>query len=182
MKYNADMVNLIIDSIIKVFEHYLNDKIHVGKPSTKPGDAPPRGNITSVISLAGNGFSGSLALSANTSFIKKLSAGFFPDNEIKLDKDLTHDIVAETSNQVIGRVKSKLLEYGQNTTIGLPNIITGRDHKHYHTANGPILFLPVGKSNMGCDVEFCFTTTKIELNQNSSKDEDKSAGDVILFD
>lgn len=183
-QYDSRVIHTLIVSSLEIFQHILKIKILVGRPKMKDKDHPPRGLITAIIPIQGKDFGGSLALSSNREFAENLAKRTFEGNEITIDDDLLEDIIGETCNQITGKVQKNFLKIGQKISFGLPKIVLGKQ-KNYHSIEESILFIPVGKDNMGCDLEFCFSQSDIlalDDIEEDSKAESEDDLNMIIFD
>lgn len=183
-KYDSRIINLFISSAKEVFEHYFGEKILAGRPKIKPNGHPARGYVTGIISITGSGFTGSMAASCNGAFAKRLIDGLFKDSGgAEATVEVAIDAMGEIANQIAGRVKIAFSKSGQKVVIGLPQVVSGKGHTLYHTSKNPVLFIPMGLEKMGCDVEFCFSQTDIEMKDEADVEPtgDLESG-MLLFD
>lgn len=180
---NSTVVNLCINAAADTFEYYFKEKLLIGRPKIKSSDESVKSHITGLISITGNGFMGSLALCCSRFFVEKLTEAFFPEGNIEVDQRMVMDVIAETSNQIIGRVKSEFTKLGQDTAIGLPQVISGENHSVFHKTAGPVVHLQIGSGELSCELEFCFSRMDMKLDIKK-KDEDASidSGDMVFFD
>ena len=178
-KYDVKLINFFVEAAIDIFGYYFKVKPDIGPPQMKPANAPPRGGITAVITITGNGFTGSMALSTGGAFVKNLAGALFPEQNVEISKEFAADIMGEMCNQIIGKVKLSFVKAGQNATIGLPSVIIGKEQVVYHKTENPILFLPITIGKLHCDLEFCFSACNIKI--EDKKDETQVPGDMILF-
>jgi CheY-like chemotaxis protein len=183
LTYDSQVISVFLEAASEIFEFYFKEKPKIGKPGVKPQGKPARGAITGLISFSSPGYVGSLALSVNIAYVKGLANAIFPEMQVTLDKTAAADIVGEMCNQVLGAVKTKFLKIGHNITLGLPEVIMGKNHTILHKVNNPVLFIPIGKDDMGCDVEFCLDVREIEIveEEEDSSDVQHEGGTVLLF-
>ena len=90
---------------------------------TEPDSArdPNKSRYVSVLGATGEG----IALSSMLRIRKDLLLGLHPAGSSDVsDKDL-EDWCRELNNQLVGRMKNKLLRYGITITLGLPVLLTG---------------------------------------------------------
>jgi hypothetical protein len=88
------------------------------EPSAKAG--PPRPSYASVLSAAGEG----LRLSSTVSLDRELLALTHPSGGAASERDV-EDWCRELNNQLMGRVKNKLLRMGCEIATGLPVLVSG---------------------------------------------------------
>lgn len=183
LTYDSQVISVFLEAATEIFEFYFKERPKIGKPGVKPQGKPARGAITGLIGFTSPGYVGSLALSVNIAYVKGLAEAIFPEMEMTLDKNAAADIVGEMCNQVLGSVKSKFLKMGHQITLGLPEVIMGKNHTILHKVKNPVLFIPIGKDTMGCDVEFCLDKREIEIVEETETTEDvqHEGGTVLLF-
>ncbi len=184
-KYDAKLINVIINAGLKTFEDYFQQRPHVGRTKLKTNNSPARGQVTAVIDFNSSDGEGSMALSANSQFIKNIA-------KILLNKPLSEelfaneakDILGEMVNQVLGRIKIAISQRGGNITVGLPKVMVKKNLQGYHETNNPIVFTPFGLDNYGCDMEFAMRKGELVLEDNliSIEKSTETSGSVILFD
>lgn len=179
--YDSGVINMFINSAKQIFEHYFESDIMIGRPRIKDPKQTPRGSLTGIISLSGDKFSGSMALSSNAAFIEYLSKSLFKSiDHFVYSEDLGIDALGEICNQIAGKVKIEFSKIDQNLIIGIPQVIAGRDVRLYHQTNNPILFVPMGKNYMGCDLEFCFNSADIKTDNKKSETDHLESGCIFF--
>jgi CheY-like chemotaxis protein len=181
-KYDTKVINYFVAAAIEIIEYYFKIKPSIAAPRIKTPETPPRGNVTGLISINGNGFTGSMALSTDVMFVKNLSNYLFPEQNVTLTKELVTDIVGELCNQIIGRVKLSFVKAGQNAIIGLPTVITGKGHRLYHKTKNPILLLPITIDKLHADLEFCFNTDETPPQAKLEDKKQEVAEGLIFFE
>lgn len=155
IRYDSKVISIFLEAATEVFEFYFKKPPQVGKPGVKRQGKAARGAITGLIGFTGKGYVGSMALSVNLPYIKGLAKILFPNETINMEKEAAADIVGEMCNQVLESVKKKFAAIGHEIDLGLPDVILGKGHIVLHKARNPVLYIPIGKDNMGCDLEFC---------------------------
>ena len=184
---DGETTALLVSAARTILGHYLNRSPLMGKTRLKGPASPSRGQVTAVISFHGEGVKGSLALSANLAFIKRMAHVVFGDNKVELDKAMAKDIMGELCNQVVGHLKTLLIEHKKKISIGLPMVYVRKNLTGYHSVKTPILFMPMGLDKLGVDVELAMTTDSSFVpavandEEKESATEGAEAGDVLLF-
>ena len=121
-----------------------------------------------------------MALSVNLPYIRGLAKVLFPDENTNLEKEAAAELVGEMCNQVLKTVKTKFSELGHEIDLGLPDVILGKGHIVMHKAKNPVLYIPIGKDNMGCDLEFCLEQRETE-EEEEKKPDSKEPGVINLL-
>lgn len=158
--YDPKIVKCFVHAIHQVLEFYLNIKLKIGKPTQKK-DSIAKGYATGIISFTGNVASGSMSVTFTKEFLPILAEHIFAGQPIELDDMAISDLTGEMCNQIIGKVKISFAEYGLKITIGLPVVAIGEQHSVRHTANSPVVSIPV-KGNKGDDQICCIEFTMKE--------------------
>jgi hypothetical protein len=84
---------------------------------------PGRGTYASVLGATGQG----IRLSSTLSLDRELLVRTHPSGNAKLPEREVEDWCRELNNQLVGRLKNKMLRAGCEVTTGLPVLIKGRD-------------------------------------------------------
>ncbi len=117
--FDARLLNAVLDATRDVLSFYFtNGAIDFGKPNYRKVPLTERSGITGLITIEGEKFKGSMALAASLDFLQLLSNKIYPDQEIKLTKDGSMDLIAELSNQIVGRIKMRFGDLGLSSHIG----------------------------------------------------------------
>ncbi len=85
--------------------------------------APKQALFVSLLGASGDGIS----LSSMLQIDRGVVARMYPLGSANLSQPELEDWALELNNQLVGRVKNKLLRYGRVVNIGLPVLITGTD-------------------------------------------------------
>ncbi|RZA26339.1 MAG: chemotaxis protein CheX, partial [Proteobacteria bacterium] len=171
----------VLDATRDVLSFYFTSgAIDFGKPNYRKVPLAERSGITGLISIEGDKFKGSMALAASLDFLQLLSNKIYPDQEIKLTKEGSMDLIAELSNQLVGRIKMRFGDLGLSSQIGLPDVMIGKNHAVPHKVVGPALFLGLKVSGSICEIEL-----SICQDADFVIDESKavaSAKGILMFD
>jgi chemotaxis protein CheX len=178
-KYDVKIVNTFIESAVEIFEHYFKKKPELGKIYIRKPEDARKGEITGLISLTGSGFLGSLALNVTHPFCSALGLVLFEGQNLKIDDTMASDLCGEICNQIVGKVKIRFGTMGVKATIGLPEVIVGKDHKLIHKVKNPILTVPIKVNGHESEFEFCLDKADVEVNDQLASA--APASDVILF-
>ncbi len=119
----AEYINPFLASVAKTFKTMLDcetrrEGIHL------KDYASPMHEISGVIGLSGRAV-GSVVLNLSRDLALKASSTMLMTECTEIDADVL-DAVGELTNMIAGAAKAELAEY--DLSIGLPNVITGRDH------------------------------------------------------
>lgn len=85
----------------------------------RPATSHPSLDRVAVIGFHGGGLRGSMGLGVSTALVDKIA---LPGRE---GAGLTDDWLSEMSNQLLGRVKNRLMRHGVTISIALPMVLRG---------------------------------------------------------
>jgi hypothetical protein len=81
---------------------------------------------------------GDISLSSMLKIDRDLVVSIHPAESSDVAHDLLEDWCRELNNQLVGRLKNKLLGYGQALILGLPTLITGIDVRPVPAPNSKV--------------------------------------------
>jgi CheY-specific phosphatase CheX len=152
--FDVRLLNAVILGVREVLDFYFDpNDVDFGKPNYRKQPLLERSGITGLIGIQGDKFKGSMALAASLDFLQHLSNKFFPDQDIKLTKESSMDLIAELSNQVVGRVKMRFGDLGLHSNIGLPEVFIGKNHAVPHTVVDTAIFMGLKVLGSLCELE-----------------------------
>lgn len=152
--FDARLLNAVILGVREVLDFYFDhNDVDFGKPNYRKQPLLERSGITGLIGIQGDKFKGSMALAASLDFLQHLSNKIFPDQDIKLTKEGSMDLIAELSNQVVGRVKMRFGDLGLNSNIGLPEVFIGKNHAVPHKVVDTAIFMGMKVLGSLCELE-----------------------------
>lgn len=138
------------------------------------GEAVPHHELSAIISFVGRGFSGGLTLGMPVEVFSLTKP-----NALGRGYDM-RDWVRETTNQLCGRIKSRLLQFQIVLKVGLPASLT-RDAFKRHQSRGPFLGTYFFRTLRGEVVVTLSGDICHDAFVYSGVPELASEGDIILF-
>jgi CheY-like chemotaxis protein len=178
--YDVRVINAFIEAAAEVYEFHFGEKPQRGKVHFRASEEPQKGFCTSMISLTGDGFGGSMGISMTAAFIKRLALTLFQDVEVKFDNEFVSDLAGEICNQIMGRVKINFAKLGLKITIGLPDVIMGKDHIIHHKVPNPVICVAMGRDKMVFELQFVLSHQHVKLQETSGMD--IAVSSVIMFE
>lgn len=176
--YDVRILNCFMEAVREVMEFYFGHPPDMGRPFIKT-DRKARGYVSSLISLTSAKTAGSVSVTCGRPFLNILADKVFQGQNTVLDDTGIADLTGEMCNQITGKVKLNLAQIGMAVKIGLPKVVIGVDHVVVHSANTPIITIPISVEGHDCAIEFCLTE-----GAEGEIDEDKAEApppDMILF-
>ena len=180
VSYDVRVINSFIEAAAEVYEFYFQEKPQRGKVQVRPQGQPEKGFCTGLIALTGDGFVGSMGLSMTAPFIKRLAVTLFQGMEVKFDNDFVSDLTGEMCNQILGKVKINFAKLGLKVTIGLPEVIMGKNHIIQHKVTNPVICLPMGRDKMVFELQFVLSQQNVKVEETKQADVPPSS--VIMFE
>jgi chemotaxis protein CheX len=180
VSYDVRVINSFIEAAAEVYEFYFQEKPQRGKVQVRPQGQPEKGFCTGLIALTGDGFVGSMGLSMTAPFIKRLAITLFQGMDVKFDNEFISDLTGEMCNQILGKVKLNFAKLGVKVTIGLPEVIMGKNHIIQHKVSNPVICLPMGRDNMVFEMQFVLSQQNVKVEETKQADVPPSS--VIMFE
>lgn len=179
--FDVRLLNAVLAAMHEVLGFYFaKESVDFGKPHHRKQPLLERSGITGLISIEGEKFKGSMVLAASLDFLQHLSNKIFPDQDIKLTKEGSMDLIAELSNQLIGRIKMRFGDLGLSSSIGLPEVFIGIQHAVPHKVVDSAIFLGLKVLGALCELELTISQAA-----DFVIDESKAAlstKDVLMFE
>ncbi len=179
--FDVRLLNAVLEAVKDVVNFYFQDKpLEFGRPHFRKEPLLVRSGITGLISIHGDKFRGSLAIAASLDFLTLLSQKIYPEQNVKLTKEGSMDLIAELSNQLVGRIKARFGNLGLSSQIGLPVVHIGKNHEVPHPVVCPAIFLGLKVDGSVCEIELAMLKDEGFVIDESQAME--SAKGILLFD
>lgn len=121
----ADIINPFITATINVFETMTGIQPKKGEIYIKQDDKMTY-DISGVIGIAGK-MQGYIVLSFPEPLVLDFVSNFLGEKKTHMSKDVV-DAVGEFVNMIAGSSKRVFAEQGMKYNIGIPSVITGKNH------------------------------------------------------
>ncbi|MEO5668631.1 MAG: chemotaxis protein CheX [Bdellovibrionota bacterium] len=139
---SAKFVNPIVGAVVDVIGTMSQIQLERGPPSVLDKDsAKTRGDVTGMISVNSENFSGSLAIVFKQKLILSIYKNMMSEEKTLIDDDVK-DCVMEITNIVFGNARRDLNLIGHSIKPARPTVISGTDHEVTHSSQGFCLHLP----------------------------------------
>jgi CheY-specific phosphatase CheX len=154
---DAKLVNAIIKSTQDVFSTMANCTATVKEIKPQP-DYAPRGDLSAVVGLMGEGGEGMIALSFPLTLASLVVGKLLGTNAEQISSDDRCDGIGELVNMISGATKIALSqESGTTYTLSLPSIIQGSGHEAYtRPKNCPYLLIVFEIENQTFTLQMSF--------------------------
>jgi CheY-specific phosphatase CheX len=172
--FNSDMTAL--DEILTRALRLALGGIHEAYVAQDPGPQESRCDVAALVKFRGPVMRGSLVLMTASAEAAKTLRPPPPVSEL-----LVRDWVGELANQILGRIKNRLLEHGLSFDPGMPRVVWGPDlERAVHSDPGDDV-LVFEASNVPLTVRFAVTVDETADVAAMAPQETAAEGDVILF-
>ncbi|WP_413576495.1 chemotaxis protein CheX [Bdellovibrio sp. HCB290] len=123
-KYAVDVrvINAIIKATTNVFAQFGVQNITMGKAETKSPHDPLMGEISSVVEIKSQSYSGYLAISFDKNSYLEVVSTMLMEEQTELNAD-NQDAVGEINNIIFGNAKSEITNFGVQLTV--PKVLIG---------------------------------------------------------
>ena len=166
--YDERVMNAFIEAAAEVYEFHFEEKPNRGKVQFRAPGESQKGFCTSLMPFKGEGFMGSMALSMTASFVKRLALNLFQGVDVKFDNEFISDLSGEICNQIMGRVKNNLDKFGLKMSLGLPDVIMGKNHTIQHKVENPIVCVAMGRDKMVFELQFALSYQEVKLQEKTT--------------
>lgn len=182
--FNANVINVFIQSAYEVIEYYTGELPILGKPSVKaappdpptpkilipvitrsgpaiaakPDDAlPPR--VAGMTAITGAAIEGYTSLVCDPQFVAMLAfriAGVSKEQALA-DKDVLREVMEQLCDQIFGKARLFLESAGYVYDIALPTVRFGGDGKRVPLRGKPTIIIPFELNSERFVIDICFS-------------------------
>lgn len=138
---DTDFINPFLLATLKVLDVQAKTKATAGKIFLRKAGDKPSGDISGVIGLVSEAFSGSVVISFPETTFLAVMTRMFGEQCTAITKEL-EDGAAELTNIIFGQAKISLNEKGYGIKTALPSVITGKDHSVSSAVQGVTVVVP----------------------------------------
>ncbi len=155
---DVNFINPFLEATLKTLDTQASTKAHAGQVYLKQKSDKYSGDISGVIGLVSDAFTGSVVISfpAKT-FLAVLSRMI--GEECTEINDMTRDGAGELTNIIFGQAKIVLNKAGYGINTALPSVIAGHDHSVVPMTNGPRMVIPFETDVGPFVVEICLSNS-----------------------
>jgi len=133
----VEYINPFVNSLVHVFQTMLDCQARRSEICLTEGRLPTH-SVSGVIGLSGRA-KGTVVLSLSEEVALRAASAMLLTEFAEVNEEVV-DAVGELTNMVAGGAKAQLEEF--QLRIGLPNVVTGRDHEiHFPLEATPIRIL-----------------------------------------
>ncbi len=145
-KLDVNFINPFLDATISVLEVQTQTKAKAGTPHLKKEEEKLMGDISGVIGLVADAFTGTVVISFPEATFLKLISRMLGEEFTSITPEIK-DGAGELTNIIFGQAKIDLNKKGYGIKTALPSVVTGKDHTVSDFSKGPKIIIP-----FECDV------------------------------
>ena len=153
-KLDENFINPFLEGTIEVLKIQAQTTAKAGLPKSKDPRAPFGGDISGVIGLVSETFTGSVVISFPAATFLAIMSRMLGEEYKELTPEIS-DGAAEMTNIIFGYAKRVLNEKGYGIKMAIPSVISGKDHSIQNHTNGPRLSIPFESDAGVFSIEVC---------------------------
>lgn len=151
---DVNFVNPFLIATVKVLETQTSTVAKAGHPYRRAATDSYLGDVSGVIGLISDGFSGSVVITFPAQTFLKIMSRMLGEEFTEISKDL-EDGAGELTNIIFGQAKVLLNEQGFGIKTAIPSVISGRDHTVLSMSSGPRVAVPFETDVGAFFIEIC---------------------------
>ncbi len=141
-EFDVNFINPFLNATQKVLKIQCFIEAKPLKPHLKkPTDPLLLGDVSGIISINSETFSGTLAISLPEKIFLTIVKNMLGE-EMTAITDQNVDLVGEIANIILGQAKLELIGLGYSLQAALPSCVWGKDHKIKHFGTGVCVVIP----------------------------------------
>lgn len=138
---DVNFINPFLIATMKVLETQTSTKAVPGKIYKKSPGEKYQGDISGVIGLISEAFSGSVVISFPASTFLKIMSRMLGEEYTTITKEI-EDGAGEITNIIFGQAKVLLNEQGFGIKTAIPSVVAGNEHTILPMSSGPRMVVP----------------------------------------
>jgi chemotaxis protein CheX len=151
---DVNFINPFLSATIKVLQTQTQTTAKPGQIYKKDSKEKFMGDISGVIGMVTDAFSGSVVISFPGETFLKIMSRMLQEECTVINKDI-EDGAGELTNIIFGQAKVILNEQGFGIKTALPSVITGSDHSILNMSSGPRVVIPFSTDVGDFFIEIC---------------------------
>lgn len=154
---DVDFINPFLTATTKVLETQASTKAQAGKIYKRETNDGYLGDISGVIGLISDNFTGSVVISFPGATFLKIMSRMLGEEFTVINKDI-EDGAGEITNIIFGQAKVTLNEKGFGINTALPSVVSGKEHTIKPMATGQRMVIPFETDVGPFFVEICLAS------------------------
>lgn len=154
---DTEFINPFLDSTINVLKVQAGVEANAGKIYLKKTNEPLLGDVSGVIGIVSENFTGAVVISFPEKTFLKVMSGMLGEEYLELNQDIL-DGAGEITNIIFGQAKVILNEKGYGIKTALPSVVHGKDHSvNSRDTSGQSIVVPFSSNSGNFFVEICLS-------------------------
>jgi chemotaxis protein CheX len=153
-KLDVKFINPFLEGAIEVLKIQTQTQAKAGNPVAREPKSAFAGDISGVIGIVSESFTGSVVISFPEATFLKIMSRMLGEELQELKPEL-HDGAAELTNIIFGHAKKVLNGQGHGLKMATPSVITGKDQAVQTGTTGPRLAIPFESDAGAFAIEIC---------------------------
>jgi len=153
---DTDFINPFLNATLNVLKVQAGVEATAGKVFLKTDAQKSIGDISGVIGLVSDSFSGSVNITFPEKVFLQIVSGMLGEEYAEMSQDIV-DAAGEITNMIFGQAKVILNEKGYGIKTAIPSVVSGKNHSHETLTKGPIVVVPFESSKGNFFVEICLS-------------------------
>lgn len=151
---DVNFINPFLTATIKVLQTQSSTEAKAGQIYTKGAREKFLGDISGVIGLVSEAFTGSVVITFPEKTFLGVMSRMLDEEFTEISKEI-EDGAGEITNIIFGQAKIVLNERGYGIKTALPSVVTGQQHSILQMSNGPRMVIPFETDLGPFFVEIC---------------------------
>lgn len=153
---DVNFINPFLIATVKVLETQASTKATAGQAYKKSPKEKFQGDVSGVIGLISEAFSGSVVITFPAPTFLKVMSKMLGEEYTTVTKEIA-DGAGELTNIIFGQAKVLLNEQGFGIKTAIPSVITGNDHSVLPMSSGPRVVVPFDTDSGPFFIEICIS-------------------------
>ncbi len=153
---DTDFINPFLNATLNVLKVQASVDAKPGKVFVKTDAQKSIGDISGVIGLVSDSFSGSVNITFPEKVFLEIVSGMLGETYTEMSQDIV-DAAGEITNMIFGQAKVILNEKGYGIKTAIPSVVCGKNHSLETLTKGPIVVVPFESSKGSFFVEICLS-------------------------
>ena len=153
---DTDFINPFLNATLNVLKVQAGIEAKPGKVFVKTDAQKSVGDISGVIGLVSDSFSGSVNITFSEKVFLEIVSGMLGETYTEMSQDII-DAAGEITNMIFGQAKVILNEKGYGIKTAIPSVVSGKNHALETLTKGPIVVVPFESSKGSFFVEICLS-------------------------
>jgi len=152
--FDARLLNAVLAAVRDVIATYFtSENVEFMKPNLRKAPLLERSGISGLIPIEGEKFKGAMVMAASLDFLQNLANKVFPEQQVKLTKEVSIDVLSELVNLCSKQMKLQFGNLGLTSDMGQPEVFMGKQHTLPHKVIDSAIFLGMKVFNSLCEIE-----------------------------